>query len=95
MKRLNIALDEDLLERARQVSGERTYSGAVTKALKELVRVSDLKAAIQAMQGKKDFFFPGYFERIRPNSWYAQEKKAEAERTQKPPKKATRGRRAR
>lgn len=95
MKRLNIVVDEELLERARQVSGERTFSGAVTKAMKELVRVSDLKSAIEAMRGKKDFFFPGYFEQIRPNSWYALEKKAAAERTTKPSKKAARGRRTR
>lgn len=94
MKRLNIILDEELLERARQVSGERTYAGAVTKALKELVRVTDLKEAIEALRAKKDFFFPGYFERLRPNSYYAMEKKAEAERTLKA-KKATRARRAR
>ena len=95
MKRLNIIVDEELLERARQVSGERTYSGAVAKAMKELVRVSDLRSAIEAMRAKKDFFVPGYFEQIRPNSWYALEKKAAAERTPKSSKKGTRGRRTR
>jgi hypothetical protein len=95
MKRLNIVVDKDLLEKTMQVSGERTYAGAITKAMKELVRVSDLKSAIEAMRAKKDFFYPGYFEQIRPNSWYALEKKAEAERSSKPSNKATRGRRTR
>lgn len=38
MKRTNVVLDEELLERARRVLGEKTYSGAITKALEEVVR---------------------------------------------------------
>ena len=87
MKRTNLVLDEELLERARQVTGERTYSAVVNLGLEQLVRVGELKRAVQAMRDKKDFFFPGYSEQIRPNSWIAQEKK--------PRKKATRARRAR
>ena len=94
MKRTNVVLDEELLERTRQVSGERTYSAALTQAMKEFVRKEDLKSTIEALQAKGDFFFPGYFEKIRPNSSYALEKKA-AERASKPSRKATRGRRAR
>jgi len=47
MKRINIVVDEELLEQTRRVSGERTYSGALTKAMKELVRVSNLRSAIR------------------------------------------------
>jgi Arc/MetJ family transcription regulator len=38
MKRTNLVLDEQLLEEAVRVSGERTYSRAVERALSEFVR---------------------------------------------------------
>jgi len=38
MKRTNLVLDEQLLEEAVRLSGERTYSAAVMKALAEYVR---------------------------------------------------------
>jgi Arc/MetJ family transcription regulator len=38
MKRTNLALDEQLLEEATRMSGEKTYSGAVRRALEEFVR---------------------------------------------------------
>ncbi len=38
MKRTNLVLDERLLEEATRLSGERTYSRAVDRALAEFVR---------------------------------------------------------
>ena len=38
MKRTNLVLDEALLEEALRVSGERTYSAAVGRALRDFVR---------------------------------------------------------
>jgi hypothetical protein len=38
MKRRNVVLDEELLEQARRALGEKTYSGAITKALEKVVR---------------------------------------------------------
>jgi Arc/MetJ family transcription regulator len=38
MKRTNLVLDERLLEEALRVSGERTYSRAVERALDDFVR---------------------------------------------------------
>jgi Arc/MetJ family transcription regulator len=38
MKRTNLVLDEQLLQEAVRVSGERTYSATVNLALAELVR---------------------------------------------------------
>jgi Arc/MetJ family transcription regulator len=38
MKRTNIVLDESLLEEATRLSGGRTYSRTVERALRELVR---------------------------------------------------------
>jgi hypothetical protein len=38
MKRRNLVLDEQLLEEALRLSGERTYSRAVERALESFVR---------------------------------------------------------
>ena len=38
MKRTNLVLDEQLLEEATRLSGDKTYSATVQRALKELVR---------------------------------------------------------
>jgi Arc/MetJ family transcription regulator len=38
MKRTNLVLDEQLLEEVLRLSGERTYSGAVGRALADFVR---------------------------------------------------------
>jgi Arc/MetJ family transcription regulator len=38
MKRTNVVLDEDLLEAAVRVSGERTYARTIERALREMVR---------------------------------------------------------
>lgn len=38
MKRTNVVIDEHLLEEAVRVSGERTYSRTIERALEELVR---------------------------------------------------------
>ncbi len=38
MKRTNLVLEEETLEEALRVSGERTYSAAVNRALADFVR---------------------------------------------------------
>jgi Arc/MetJ family transcription regulator len=38
MKRTNLVLDEQLLEQATRLSGEKTYSKAVERALEDFVR---------------------------------------------------------
>jgi len=38
MKRTNVVLDERLLEEAVKVSGERTYSRTIERALEEMIR---------------------------------------------------------
>jgi metal-responsive CopG/Arc/MetJ family transcriptional regulator len=38
MKRTNLVLDEQLLEEITRVSGERTYSRAVTRAIEDYLR---------------------------------------------------------
>lgn len=38
MRRTNLVLPDGLLEEAQRLSGERTYSGTVSRALEDLVR---------------------------------------------------------
>ena len=47
MKRTNVVLDEDLLEEAVRVSGERTYSRTIERALQELVRRAKVQSSDQ------------------------------------------------
>jgi hypothetical protein len=68
MKRTNVILDEDLLEKARQVTGEKTYSGAINKALEEYVRVETVKRGVEGLRAMNGAgLFPGYLKRVRPN----------------------------
>jgi hypothetical protein len=45
----NLAIDPDLLERAVEVSGERTKKAAVTKALKEFIARREQRAVLDLM----------------------------------------------
>jgi Arc/MetJ family transcription regulator len=47
MKRTNVVIDEELLEEAVRVSGERTYSRTIERALEELVRRAKARAIDQ------------------------------------------------
>ncbi len=38
MKRTNLVLDESILAEAQRLSGERTYSGTVMRALEDYIR---------------------------------------------------------
>ena len=68
MKRTNVVLDEELLEEARRMAGERTYSGAINKALAEYVRVATVQQGIEALRAMGSAgLVPGYLKRIRPN----------------------------
>jgi Arc/MetJ family transcription regulator len=47
MKRTNLVLREDLLEEATRLSGEKTYSRAVERALEEYVRRAKARQILQ------------------------------------------------
>jgi Arc/MetJ family transcription regulator len=51
MKRMNVMVDEKLLEEAVRVAGERTYSATINRALGELVRVSKVRQGLKALGG--------------------------------------------
>ena len=54
----NLSLDQDLLERALRVSGEKTKKATVTKALKEFIARRE-QVKIVDLFGKLDWE-PGY-----------------------------------
>ena len=45
----NLAIDPELLDRALEVSGERTKKAAVTKALKEFIARREQRRVIELM----------------------------------------------
>lgn len=70
MKRTNVILDEDLLEKARKLSGERTYSGAINRVLEEYVRVETVKRGIEELRAMNGAgIFADYLKHIRPNAF--------------------------
>lgn len=69
MKRTNVVLDEELLEKARRVSGEKTYSATITKALEEIVKRDRFREALKRFQDAANqggMFVPGHLEDVRP-----------------------------
>jgi hypothetical protein len=50
----NLALDPELIERARRLSGERTKKAAVTRALEEFIARHSQKDLLELM-GKLDW----------------------------------------
>jgi len=47
MKRTNLVLDADVLDRATSVLGVKTYSAAVNIALKEVIRLREIQSIPQ------------------------------------------------
>lgn len=71
MKRTNVIVDEELLEKARRLTGEKTYSATINKALEEVVRQKrfwDAYGRFEKLAHEGDFFWPGYLEELRPNA---------------------------
>jgi len=87
MKRTNVIVDEELLEKARVALGEKTYSGAISKALERVVKQRDFWAALDRFQeeaAKGDFFWPGYLEEIRPNAYSLKKERVSAHEKRAP-----------
>ncbi|HEX8254109.1 MAG TPA: type II toxin-antitoxin system VapB family antitoxin [Thermoanaerobaculia bacterium] len=103
MKRTNVIVDEELLEEARVVTGERTYSGAIARALEEIVRRKRFERAFVTFSERvrsDDMFRPGFVEENWPE--VAEEydralkpKKRSAHEKRVPPSKKKTGRAAR
>jgi Arc/MetJ family transcription regulator len=90
MKRTNVAIDEELLETARRLSGEPTYSATIEKALEELVRESrfrEMLAAWEKLAAEKPIFRDGYLEEIRPRGYTVTRKRVSADEKRAPAKR--------
>jgi hypothetical protein len=65
MKRMNVILDEEALERERHATGERTYSATINRALIEVARIEILRDGIDRIEHTS--FWPGYVAEFGPN----------------------------
>ncbi len=73
MKRTNVVLDEKLLEEARRVTGEKTYSATIMKALEKVVKQSRFRVALAEFEkeaAKGGFFHPDFLAEKRENSMF-------------------------
>lgn len=95
MKRTNVMVDETLLEEARRALGEKTYSGAIARALEGVVRRQRLEEAVAKVRGGGDPFRRGYVEEAWPESAAVVKKKslrASADERRAPRKRSRRAR---
>jgi Arc/MetJ family transcription regulator len=65
MKRMNVVIDEDALARAQKATGEKTYSGTINTALREVERMEILRDGLDRMDHMS--WWPGYVEEYGPN----------------------------
>jgi Arc/MetJ family transcription regulator len=54
MKRTNVVLDEDVVARAKELTGIKTTRGVIDRALRQLVQLGDQRK-ILALRGKVDW----------------------------------------
>jgi hypothetical protein len=79
MKRTNVILDEKLLDRAIELSGERTYSAAINRALDDWVRKLTVQRGIERL-ADPETWRPGYAEELYGEEWVRQVSKKLAKR---------------
>ncbi|HYC62575.1 MAG TPA: type II toxin-antitoxin system VapB family antitoxin [Thermoanaerobaculia bacterium] len=93
MKRTNVVLDEKLLEDARRVTGEKTYSATITRALEKVVkqqRFRELLVEWEREAAKGGMFHPDYLAEKSANSMFDEPKQrlsADVKRASRPKKK--------
>jgi hypothetical protein len=78
MKRTTVVLDEELLEGARRALGEKTNSGAITKALEKVVRQSKFQEAYrkwEELARTEGVFHPDYLKEKSAKSVVAEKPK--------------------
>jgi hypothetical protein len=87
MKRTNVVLDETLLEDARRALGEKTYSGAITKALEKVVRQEkfwDAYREWEALAHTEGVFDPDYIKEKTAKSLSAPKRRLSAHEARAP-----------
>jgi Arc/MetJ family transcription regulator len=71
MKRITVTVDEELLARARQMTGERTSSAVIQKALEEVVRAERMRKALDDSWNLGEIFSADWLEEkgyVKPRS---------------------------
>jgi len=67
MKRMQVTLDEEALEAARQLTGKKSYSDTINHLISEAVRRDRLMKAIDDLAKDPDPWWPGYVEEMAPD----------------------------
>lgn len=91
--RRNVMVDDELLEMARQVTGEKTYSGAIEKALRAITREHDFREKLrkwQELAWAGGAFDPDFVKEKMANSLSRPPKRLSAHETRAPRKKSRR-----
>lgn len=71
MKRTNVILDEKLLEQARELTGERTYSAVINRALDQMVRKLIFERGLKDL-ADPNTWWPNYAEELYGKEWLEQ-----------------------
>jgi predicted CopG family antitoxin len=67
MKRMNVTLDEEALEHARQLTGKKSFSDTINYAITEFVKQIELARAIEDLANDDNAWWPGYVEEMAPD----------------------------
>jgi Arc/MetJ family transcription regulator len=89
-RRRNIVVDDELLETARKVTGEKTYSGTVTKALEEITRQTRFREALREFQElawTEGVFHPDYIKEKMASSLSREPERVSAHEARAPRRK--------
>jgi Arc/MetJ family transcription regulator len=91
--RRNVMVDDELLNKAREVTGEQTYSGAIEKALREVTREHEFREKLrkwQELAWADGAFHPAFVNEKMANSLSQPPKRLSAHETRAPRKKSRR-----
>jgi hypothetical protein len=64
---MNVVIDDEVLEKARQITGKKTYSETINHLVSEIVRVDRLMKAVESLSNNPDAWYPGFVEEYGPN----------------------------
>jgi hypothetical protein len=67
MKRMNVVMDREALEQARQLTGKKTYSETINHAIAQIVKRERLRKAIDELAKDPNPWWPGYVEQMAPD----------------------------
>ena len=67
MKRMNVVMDREALEQARQLTGKKTYSDTINHAIAQMVKRERLRKAIDELAKDPNPWWPGYVEEMAPD----------------------------